>query len=412
MVAMSDDRPRATYADGPVKVICVVDYYLPGFRGGGPVRTIVNMRNLLADDVDIAVFTRDRDLGSGSAYDTVRVDCWTGTEDGPVYYASPAEFSAAGLKRAMAGHRFDLLYLNSFFGFRSSIEPYLRMRRLLPRIPVLLAPRGEFSLGAMAIKPIRKRAFVGLGRALGLYRDIAWHASTPLERDDVLRQFPMAAGRIHLAEDPVDIGIVPDDADQPQPSPPGQLRLAFISRISPMKNLDGLLRALAATTRGIVLDIFGPIEDSSHWRDCQKLIATLPPNVAVSYEGAVNPEGVSAVFARYDLFAFPTHGENFGHVIFEALRAGTPVLVSDQTPWTADPSRSISVLPLAGTAAWSAHLDAAADRGVQEKRELRRAARAYAEDFARDSGIAARNLAMFQAVAAGGRRHRGAGGES
>jgi glycosyltransferase involved in cell wall biosynthesis len=30
---------------------------------------------------------------------------------------------------------------------------------------------------------------------------------------------------------------------------------------------------------------------------------------------------------------FPTHGENYGHVILEALLAGTPVLLSDQTPW-------------------------------------------------------------------------------
>jgi glycosyltransferase involved in cell wall biosynthesis len=33
------------------------------------------------------------------------------------------------------------------------------------------------------------------------------------------------------------------------------------------------------------------------------------------------------------LFLFPTHGENFGHVIIESLSSGLPVLISDQTPW-------------------------------------------------------------------------------
>ena len=33
------------------------------------------------------------------------------------------------------------------------------------------------------------------------------------------------------------------------------------------------------------------------------------------------------------LFFFPTRGENFGHVIFEALKAGLPVITSDHTPW-------------------------------------------------------------------------------
>ena len=37
--------------------------------------------------------------------------------------------------------------------------------------------------------------------------------------------------------------------------------------------------------------------------------------------------------AANDLFFLPTRGENFGHVIAEALSVGTPVLISDQTPW-------------------------------------------------------------------------------
>jgi hypothetical protein len=37
--------------------------------------------------------------------------------------------------------------------------------------------------------------------------------------------------------------------------------------------------------------------------------------------------------AEYDLFLFPTLGENYGHVISEALASGCPVVISDQTPW-------------------------------------------------------------------------------
>ena len=37
--------------------------------------------------------------------------------------------------------------------------------------------------------------------------------------------------------------------------------------------------------------------------------------------------------ARYDLFYLPTLGENFGHVIAEALGCGLPVLIADTTPW-------------------------------------------------------------------------------
>jgi glycosyltransferase involved in cell wall biosynthesis len=53
----------------------------------------------------------------------------------------------------------------------------------------------------------------------------------------------------------------------------------------------------------------------------------------VRYEGEIAHERVGQVFAEHDLFLFPTLGENFGHVIAEALLAGCPVLTSDQTPW-------------------------------------------------------------------------------
>jgi glycosyltransferase involved in cell wall biosynthesis len=39
------------------------------------------------------------------------------------------------------------------------------------------------------------------------------------------------------------------------------------------------------------------------------------------------------ILPNFDVYILPTHGENFGHSIFEALSAGLPVIISDQTPW-------------------------------------------------------------------------------
>ena len=60
---------------------------------------------------------------------------------------------------------------------------------------------------------------------------------------------------------------------------------------------------------------------------------SLPANIKVQYLGAIAYEQVADVLAEHDLFFFPTHGENFGHVILEAFASGCPVLISDQTPW-------------------------------------------------------------------------------
>lgn len=381
-----------------IKVICVADYYLPGFKGGGPIRTIANMRKMLREYVEIAIFTRDRDLGSDEPYSSIQANCWTETEDGPIYYACPKKFTASGLKEAIEGKDYEILYLNSFFSYRGSIEIYHQLKSHLKTMRILLAPRGEFSIGALNLKRHKKRAYLKLCRLFGCYSEIYWHASTSNEHEDIVRQFPNAVQRIYIAEDPVDVGEPPAQPFEYPKSKPGILRLAFISRISPMKNLDGLLRILAMTTRRIELDIYGPIEDAEYWNKCQKLIALVPRSVIFAYKGVLEPEAVSSVFAEYDLFAFPTQGENFGHVIFESLRAGTPVLVSDKTPWKEDRDGALNVLPLNNEMAWSEYLNAAADRGVNAKLKMRQLARTYAENFANSSGIKEKNLAMFSAI--------------
>jgi glycosyltransferase involved in cell wall biosynthesis len=53
----------------------------------------------------------------------------------------------------------------------------------------------------------------------------------------------------------------------------------------------------------------------------------------VTYRGEASPERVIETFSGYDFFLFPTLGENYGHVIFEALAGGCIPIISDQTPW-------------------------------------------------------------------------------
>lgn len=385
-----------------LKVLCCVDYFLPGYAGGGPIRTIANMRKLLAGEVELAIFTRDRDLGAAAPYEGITVDAWNETDGGRVFYAGPEMFGVLGIERCVEQERFDLLYLNSFFSPRSSIRPYLWSRRARPDLPILLAPRGEFSPGALALKRTKKLVFLKMARTFGLYRDVQWHASTEAEKEDILRQFPSAKA-IYLAEDPVTV-----ENDQPLPGTPpsgddGALRIVFISRISPMKNLAGLLRIMATLSCRTRLDIFGPIEDTDYWRTCEDHIGKLPPQVSANYKGPLAPEAVSPAFAAYDLFVFPTLGENFGHVVFESLRAGTPVLLSDRTPWRSTADGVVTTVPLEDTEAWRRELHRAAGRDDRQKAQLRTATRAFAEYYACTSDTFARNLAMFRMVVGEGR---------
>ena len=111
------------------------------------------------------------------------------------------------------------------------------------------------------------------------------------------------------------------------------LRIVFLSRIVPKKNLDYAIRLLKTVKSKVVFDVYGPIQDHKYWAQCLSSASTLPSNVQFNYCGSVTSQQVPAVLCQYALILFPTLGENYGHVITEALNSGCPVLISNKTPW-------------------------------------------------------------------------------
>src|SRR5690606_20694183 len=81
---------------------------------------------------------------------------------------------------------------------------------------------------------------------------------------------------------------------------------------------------------------------------------------------------VAALFSKYDLFFLPTRGENYGHVIAEALSMGTPVLISDQTPWRELQADDLGWdVPLASVAEFACTIQALAMRSPAERHVTR-----------------------------------------
>lgn len=139
-----------------------------------------------------------------------------------------------------------------------------------------------------------------------------------------------------------------------------------------MKNLNYALQVLTTVTENIQFDIYGPLEDQGYWAECESLISHLPDNVSISYCGSVMPADVQNTFSQYDLFFFPTKGENYGHVIAESVSMGTPVLLSDQTPWKNLENDGLGWdLPLGSPFAFSEKLDQIAKLSPDIRQEQR-----------------------------------------
>ena len=83
----------------------------------------------------------------------------------------------------------QVIYLNSLFDCRFSLLPLLIARVLFRPVPVILAPRGEVSAGALSLKRRKKSAFIAGFRLLGLHKAVVWHASTVQEKVEIKRVF-------------------------------------------------------------------------------------------------------------------------------------------------------------------------------------------------------------------------------
>jgi glycosyltransferase involved in cell wall biosynthesis len=319
----------------PKKILIFVDHYLPGFKFGGPVRTIANLVSHLSDRYEFSIFTSDRDKGDTQPYPDLPREQWTQVGKARVFYS--ANRSLRNIRRRVEEVSPELLYLNSFFS-RVSINVLLAKNAgLFPNLPVLLAPRGEFASGALIIKPRRKRAYIELANRARLLKGIALQASTDYEKSEIeshlLAARSLSTAVPMIASDIFEIEPGSQPLENRTNKQSGLLRLIYLARISRNKNLDGALQILKGVTGKVIFSIYGPIGDPEYWATCQNSIRQLPANITVEYKGGLRHEMVPEILHQNDLFFLPTHGENYGHVIVESLSAGCPVLISDRTPW-------------------------------------------------------------------------------
>ena len=351
------------------------------------MRTIANFVDHLGDEFDIRIVTRDRDALDTMPYPYVRVDEWNTVGKARVFYASDRALSLLRVASLLRRTPHDLLYLNSFFSVRFTTLPLLARRLgLAPSKPCVIAPRGEFSEGAFALKGWKKQPYATLSRQIGLYRGLHWQASSGFEAADIRRVAAVPMTAITVAPN-LPSAITPS-LNQAVSRKRGPLRLIFLSRISPKKNLDYLLRILQKVKIDIHLDIYGTIDDYTYERKCNAIIQSMPDNVCIAYLGGIPHEQVAQTMAQYHLFVLPTLGENYGHAIAEAISQGTPVLISDQTPWRdlevhnagwdislSEPERFLKIIERVNNMDEQAYLS------------LRDSTVAYAKERLRDQGI-------------------------
>lgn len=317
------------------KVMIFTGSYLPGVKGGGPIQSIKNLTDNLSDVFDFYIITSDRDLGDTKPYSNIEINEWNEVNSSKVCYLSKDKITFRNIKKLIKLVSPDTIYLNSFFSYNYSIVPIvLNKFNLINVNKIVLAPRGEFSDGALGLKSFKKKLYMSIVKYFRIYdkENVTWQLTSSDEKKDLGKEL----GQVKNLSVCQNFSANYTDKDYTKNilKNKNELKLIFLGRIHPMKNLNYAINLLHSLNRGkIILDIYGPIEDLKYWEKCKKNIQKLPPNVEVSYKGLIEHKIVLNTFGNYHYFLFPTHGENFGHVISESLISGTPVIISDQTPW-------------------------------------------------------------------------------
>lgn len=321
-----DPRPR---------VLIALDWYLPAYRAGGPIRSIANLVANLHHDVEFFIVCGNRDLGDEHPLD-VPTGQWVEGDGARVLYWSPAQQTRANWEALLKELAPDTLYLNSLFSGPFSRLPWSVARNM--DIRTLLAPRGMLGTGALSIKPWRKRAWLAWQKWSGRYAGLVWHASTQEEAEEIQQWFPGAAIRVALNL-PLPFAPLPPKGEA------STCHVLSVGRIHPIKNYPfacDVVHALHQAGHSVHYRIVGPTEDAA---EAQKIASS--SGVAVELTGPVPPVDMKEHYAWADLVLVPSFNENFGHAVAEAVSAARPAIVSDQTAWSRlEHGPSVECLPL------------------------------------------------------------------
>lgn len=375
------------------KVLIFIDWFIPGYKAGGPVQSVANLVYALHREYSFFIYTSNCDHGETTTYKDLPANTWvplSGTS-AQVFYADKAGMSYRSMQQQIEALNADIIYLNSMFSTRFVLQPLIIRKVVGSKAKWVLSPRGCLYESALQKKRWRKTAFLRVVRALQIFRDVTFQSTNMREAEAV---------QLHIPE--VEVQVVEDFMQTLQQpvvycsKQSGRLRLLYIARIVPIKNLLFVLQLLKDIRSIIDMSIIGPVEDPAYFRECEQLIEQLPANVQVQVIGPVPNHKLYDYFIDHHLYILPSTGENFGHSIFESLLAGRPVLISDQTPWsTLSENNAGWAVPLDRPDVFLAHIESLAAQDQESFNHLADDSWQFAHSFIQTTAIRDQYRALF-----------------
>lgn len=215
---------------------------------------------------------------------------------------------------------------------------YARRAARAAAVPLVISPRGMLDDWSLRRSRARKFAAWNLFEWENLASANLYHATSEAEARSIRAAgFAQPIAMIPNGVDVPDANRLPrrDLLERMHPALAQRRWLLFMSRLHPKKGLVELVRAWEELARRFPqwhLLVAGPDLDG-HGAQVQALAASLGLSGRVTFAGMLGGEEKSCALAHSDLMVLPTHSENFGIVVAEALAHGTPAMTTRAAPW-------------------------------------------------------------------------------
>lgn len=194
-------------------------------------------------------------------------------------------------------------------------------------VPFVSAPKGMASAWALAHRRAKKRAAWLAYQRRALAGAALLQATAQSEVQDVLRLglgIPVALVPHGVAEPPASVTAWPRATGR---------RAVFLSRVHPKKGLPMLVEAWARVRPAGWELVLAGRDEGGHRAEIEAQAEAAGLSDGVQFVGDLGDADKWGLLASADLFVLPTHSENFGIVVAEALAAGLPVLTTRGAPW-------------------------------------------------------------------------------
>lgn len=313
-----------------LRVLHVIANLAP--RYGGPPRAVQDMCQVLAmRGHHVELFTTNQD-GAGVLPVPVNSPVDSGDYTTTFYrVAGPHAYPVScGLYKALEQRvpEFDVIEIHNLYLFHTLIGGAIARRK---HVPYIMQPHGTLDRYQRARHHGRKAVYGMLVERRNLNGAAAIHYTTEQERREAEETGVRALGFVvPLGIDVNSYRLPAPEVELPAGVPRDRPLITFMGRLTEKKGLDILIEAFARVIREggqAHLVIAGP-DDESLQVSLKRQIDALGLVGRVTFPGIVAGASKMALLQRSRAFVLPSHDENFGIAVVEAMAAGAPVIIS------------------------------------------------------------------------------------